>query len=298
MVNFLLIAVCMIAGMLFRHSKTLPGDTHKGINAWIIYIALPAISFKYLPSIKWDKDLIAAIVGPILVWLGGWLFVIIYKRLRGIDNFTAGGLRLVSGLSNTSFVGFPLISAYFGEKYLSIAIICDQVTFLLLSTAGIVVAINSSKKQPLSASVVIKKVLTFPPFLGCLGALVIPHFINIDQAKPLFDKLAGTVGPLALFSIGLQLRFEGWRRELEAICTTLLYKLILAPAAVSLIFFLLAFKGIIPRITVFEAAMPTLLTSGVVADEYGLNPRVSNLIIGIGILVSLVTTGLWYLILR
>ena len=298
MVNFVLIAVCMIAGMLFRHSKTLPVDTHKGINAWIIYIALPAISFKYLPSITWDKDLLAAVLGPVLVWLGGWLFVLLYKRLRDIDNFTAGGLRLVSGLSNTSFVGFPLISAYFGEKYLSIAIICDQVTFLLLSTAGIVVAINSSKKQALSAPAVIKKVLTFPPLLGCLGALIIPHFIDIDQAKPLFDKLAGTIAPLALFSIGLQLRFDGWRNELEAIWTALVYKLILAPAVVSLILFLLSFKGIITKITIFEAAMPALLTSGVVADEYGLNPKVSNLIIGIGILLSLITTGLWYLILK
>ena len=36
--------------------------------------------------------------------------------------------------------------------------------------------------------------------------------------------------------------------------------------------------------------MPTLLTSGVVADEYGLNPKLSNLIIGIGIII--IITGI------
>jgi len=44
--------------------------------------------------------------------------------------------------------------------------------------------------------------------------------------------------------------------------------------------------------------MPTLLTAGVVADEYGLNPKLSNLIIGIGIILSLLTTAGWYYIIR
>lgn len=275
----------------------MPADTHRGVNAWIIYIALPAVSFKYLPHIVWSTNLLAPVMAPILVWLGGWCFVRLYKKANPIDDVTEGGLRLSSGLGNTSFVGFPLIAAYFGEQYLSTAIICDQVTFLLLSTVGVVVAINASKKHPLSAGIVLKKVLRFPPFLGCVIALTLPHLINISVLDPLFDKLAGTVAPLALFSIGLQLRFDGWRDELRPIFTTLIYKLIIGPALVMLIFMALSFKGIIPQISIFEAAMPTLLTSGVVADEYGLNPKLSNLIIGIGIIISLATTGVWYLII-
>jgi predicted permease len=298
MVNFVLIAVCMIAGMLFRRSKTLPADTHRGINAWIIYLALPAVSFKYLPHIIWTTSLLAPVMAPILVWLGGWCFVKFYKKTNTINDTTEGGLRLSTGLGNTSFVGFPLIAAYFGEQYLSTAIICDQVTFLLLSTAGVVVAINASKKQTLSAGLVLKRVLKFPPFLGCVAALTIPHFIDISAIDPLFDKLAATVAPLALFSIGLQLRFDGWRDEIKPILTTLIYKLLIAPALVMLIFFMLSFKGIIPQISIFEAAMPTLLTSGVVADEYGLNPKLSNLIIGIGIILSLLTTAVWYGVLK
>jgi predicted permease len=288
----------MLAGFLFRQSKTLPVDTHRGINAWIIYLALPAVSFKYLPHIVWNTGLLAPVLGPVIVWLGGWCFVKLYKQFNPIDKATEGGLRVVSGLSNTSFVGFPLIAAYFGERYLSTAIICDQLTFFLLSTAGVVVAINSSQKQALSASLLIKRVLKFPPFLGCVAALTIPHFVNISVLDPLFDKLAATVAPLALFSIGLQLRFDGWREELKPLFFTLLYKLLIAPALVMALFMLAAFKGIVTHITIFEAAMPTLLTSGVVADEYGLNPKLSNLIIGIGIILSLLTTGVWYLVLR
>ncbi len=299
MANFILIAVCMLAGMLFRKYGSLPKDAHKGINAWLIYVALPAVSFKYLPHIQWQQSLIFPALSPVIVWLCGWLFVTLYARTqKGMSRATQGGLKLVGGLSNTSFVGFPLIMAWFSDSEIAIAIICDQVTFTLLSTIGIIVAIRSSQQQKLTASLVLKRVLTFPPLIGCVAALTLPRYINFDAINPLFDKLAATVGPLALFSIGLQLKFSGWRGELRHIGATLFYKLILAPTIVLAVVMLLGLKGIIPQISIFEAAMPTLLTSGIIADQYNLNPKVANLVVGIGIILSLLTTAGWYFIIR
>ena len=297
MANFILIGLCILAGILFRKSKTLPKDAHKGINAWIIYIALPAVSFKYLPHIRWTTDLLFPVLAPICVWLIGWLFITLYSRFSKMSIATTGGLKLVSSLSNTSFVGFPLIVAYFSEKELAIAIICDQITFALLSTIGIIIAIRSSQQQKLSAKVVVRKVLTFPPLIGCVLALILPRYLDLSPLNVLFDKLAGTVGPLALFSIGLQLRFGGWFGEMKHISVALFYKLILAPLAVLLIALLLGMNGIITKITIFEMAMPTLLTAGLVADQYNLNPKLSNLVVGIGILLSFITTAVWWLVL-
>jgi malate permease and related proteins len=297
MANFIIIGLCILAGILFRKSKSLPKDAHKGINAWIIYIALPAVSFKYLPHITWTKDLFFPVLAPICVWLFGWVFITLYSRIGNISKATAGGLKLTSSLSNTSFIGFPLIVAYFSEKELAIAIICDQVTFTLLSTIGVIVAIRSSQNQKLSPKLVLKKVLTFPPLIGCVLALTLPHFIDLSSLDPLFEKLAGTVGPLALFSIGLQLKFGGWFSELKHISFALLYKLILAPLIVLVTALVLGMGGMITKITIFEMAMPTLVTAGVVADQYNLNPKLSNLVVGIGILLCFITTGLWWLVL-
>lgn len=288
----------MIAGMLFRMSKMLPADAHKGINAWIIYLALPAVSFKYLPHIHWSSQLLLPVLMPVIVWLGAWLYIKLYSSVNKIGKPTEGCLKLSSGLSNTSFVGFPLIVAYFSDKQLGIAVICDQVTFMVLSTAGVLLAINASQKQELSVSAVVKKVLRFPPFLGCVGALTLPHFIDISSLDPLFDKLALTVAPLALFSIGLQLKFDGWKNELKHVGASTAYKLLIAPALVLGVALLMGLKGMIPKIAIFEAAMPTLLTSGVVAEEYNVNPKLSSLIIGISILMAFATTSLWYHILQ
>lgn len=293
-----MIGICLLAGMLFRRSGTLPAEAHKGINSWLIYLALPAVSFKYLPHIAWSSALLLPALAPVVVWMGAWLYIRIFAAKTHVPAKTEAGLTLSAGLSNTSFVGFPLIAAFFGEKYIAIGVICDQVTFLLLATVGIAVAIKASEAKTLSAVLFIKKIITFPPFLGCMAALIVPHFADISVLNPLFDKLATTVGPLALFSIGLQLQFKGYRDELKRISLTLLYKLAIGPALVALVAVIFRLKGIITQVSIFEMAMPTLLSSSIIADEYQLNPRLSNLIIGIGLLAGFVTTALWWIVLQ
>lgn len=300
MTNFILIGLCIVAGMIFRRSKLLPYDAHKGINAWIIYIALPAVSLHYIPHIKWSTEMLLPVAGPVLIWLGAWLYIRLYASFDKLPKPFEGGLKLVTGLSNTSFVGFPLIAAWFGEQYIGIAIIVDQVTFFLLATAGIVVAMNSSDGHTLKVGILAKKLFSFPPFLGCIMALILPRLIparSFDILDPLFLKLAGTVGPLALFSIGLQLQFNGWKNEFKHISFALLYKLMLAPLLVLSLALMLGIKGDAAHITVFEAAMPTLLTSGIIAEQYKLQSRTCNLIIGIGIVLSFITTIAWYYII-
>lgn len=297
MANFLLIGICIFAGLIVRRYTRLPADAYKGVNALIINLALPAVSFKYLPHMQWTRAMLLPAVMPVIVWLCGWLYIRIYASKAKLDKPTESGLKLVTGLSNTSFVGFPLVAAYFSDSALGIAVICDQVSFMLLATAGIVVAINASEKHTLSVGLVAKKVFLFPPFIACIAALMLPLFVDLSPLDPLFDKLAATVAPLALFSIGLQMKFNGWRRQFRHISVSLLYKLALAPLIIYAVAGMFGMRGIIPQISIFEAAMPSFLTAGIVASEYNLNPTLSSLVVGISILVSFFTTALWYLII-
>jgi predicted permease len=294
MTNFLLIGVCIIAGMLIRNAGILPKDAHKGINTWIIYIALPAVSFKYLPSINWSYELLFPAIVPIIVALGGFLYTRFIFKNSSLDKPSIGGLSLITSLSNTSFVGFPLVAAYYGEQEIGTAVICDQITFLLLATVGVIVAINASESHTLTADIIVKKVLFFPPLIGCTAALTLPHLVDITPLNPLFDKLAGTVAPLALFSIGLQLQFEGWKNEIKTISTSLFYKLLIGPAIVTCIALIFQLKGKLIQVSIFEMAMPSLLSAAVVANEYNLNPRLTNLVVGIGIILGFFTTALWF----
>lgn len=297
MTNFVLIGLCILVGFLLRKYTSLPKEAHKGVNAWIINVALPAVSFKYLPHIEWNSSLLLPVLMPVIVWLCAGLYVKIYASRNAVSRQTAAALLLSTGLSNTSFVGFPLTVAYFGEQELSTAVICDQVTFMILATAGILLAIKASGSSNPSPSSIIKKIIFFPPFIACIAALVIPVFVDISPLDNVFDTLAGTIGPLALFSIGLQIKFDGWKNEIKHVSYALLFKLILAPLIMLAIVLLANIKNNIAQVTVFESAMPSFLTASIVATEYNLNPPLSTLITGICIVISFITTAIWFWII-
>ncbi|MES2131985.1 MAG: AEC family transporter [Bacteroidota bacterium] len=294
MANFILIGFCILAGVLFRYRKLVPSDTHKGINVWIINIALPAVSFKYLTHLDLSSNLIIPAISPLVVFAGAILFIFLVGKFFKMNKSQHGAMQLTSGLSNTSFVGFPLILAYFSEKEISIAIICDQVTFLLFSLFGIAIAVNSTGSGKVSTGELFKKVVTFPPLLGCIAALLIPKESDLSLIEPVFAMLAATVAPLALFSVGLQLSLKGWKEEVKPMLIVLSYKLFLAPALVLSILILLNLHGTISKIAVFEAAMPVFLSATILADRYNLSPRFTNLIIGVSILLSFGTTWIWW----
>lgn len=298
MSSFVLIVVCIAAGILLRRYEVVPPYAYKGINAWIIYVALPAVSLKYLPKLTFDAAILFPLLAPVAVWVGAWLFVQLVRSGQSWSKPTVGALILCTGLCNTSFVGFPLVTAYFGEDALSHAVICDQVTFLLLATAGLIMSVRHSNVHQLNATLLIKKIISFPPLWGCILALVLPRLFSLSPLEPLFDKLAGTVGPLALFSIGLQLKFTGWKDERKHLLLVVVYKLILAPLLVFCIYQLLNHTHTAGKVTVFESAMPTLLTASVIADEYSLNTKLVNLCVGVTIVLSFFTTPIWYMVLR
>lgn len=295
MVNFVLIAVCIIAGMVFKATKSIHPDAHKGINTWILYLALPAVSFKYLPKVKWTAEMLFPIAATFLVAVFCFFFMMFYSKSKGYSRRSRSTLELTSGYSNTSFIGFPLISAFYGESLLSIAIICDQTMFLALSTLGIIAAVKGgSRSGKVSATFILKRLITFPPLIGCISALILSQFIDFSSAEPFFDKLAATVSPLALFSVGLQLKFNGWKKLIPQMSASMLYKLILAPAMVLGLALLLNIKGDVAKITIFEAAMPTVVTSSIIAEQFRLNTKLTNLIIGFSIIVGFLTSAVWY----
>lgn len=298
MVNFVLIGVCILAGMIFKATKSIHPDAHKGINTWILYLALPAASFRYLPKVHWTKEMFFPIAATFLIAVVCFFFMMFYSKSKGYSRRSRSTLELTSGYSNTSFIGFPLISAFYGESLLSIAIICDQTMFFALSTLGIIAAVKGgSRSGKVSAMFIFKRLITFPPLLGCIGALVLSQFVDLTTAEPFFDKLAATVSPLALFSVGLQLKFNGWKKLAPQMSVSMLYKLILAPAMVFGIALLFGIKGDIAKITIFEAAMPTVVTSSIIVEQFRLNTKLANLIIGFSILVGFLTTAIWYKII-
>src|SRR4030065_2967052 len=110
--------------------------------------------------------------------------------------------------------------------------------------------------------------------------------------------MGNTLTPLALLSVGFQMRLTHFNAHKLELGIGLLFKLILAPAALYIIyFFITQERGLIFDITIFESAMPPMITAAIVATEFKLNKELAAMLVGIGIVLSFLTLTLWWMIL-
>ncbi|SFT38921.1 hypothetical protein SAMN05216474_0281 [Lishizhenia tianjinensis] len=294
MANFLLILICFVAGFVMRKTKVLQDGSHLGINAWIIYVALPAAALFYLPKITWSNDLWLPVLTPLICWIGAWVLTQSVQRYFKFDRPTRAGFLIVTGLGNTSFIGFPLISAYYGEEYLSIAAIVDQANFFLLAVFASFVAMKNEPGGNVSLKFILRKLVTFPPFFALPLAFVLPRYMDMTQIEPLFKTLAATLSPLAIFSVGIQFELKDLKSIWKPVAAASIYKLILSPILVLLLALLLNITGMPRTISVFEAGMGTMISAGILNDQFNLNPKLSNTIVFTTILLSFLTSGVLY----
>ena len=298
MINFFIIAIAIAVGILFKKYQKLPENSHRVINLWIVYIALPSIALRYIPKMNWNWDLTLIILTPWVIFLSALICIVIVSRFYKIDLATKAAILLTVGFSNMSFLGYPITEAFYGTEGLKLAILCDQSSFIAVSSLGIFTASFASQgKGNFSIKDILKKVFSFPPTLAFLLAFLLPNFINMEIIDPILESLGATMVPMALFSIGLQLKLKDWKADKFLLSFALGYKLILAPIFILLFSLLLNVESIYRQVGVIESAMAPMVVGTIIATEFGLNPKLSNTILSVGIPISFLTTYFWYLLL-
>lgn len=297
MSNLLLLTLCLIAGVLLRLSGKISPDGHKPLNVFIIFVALPALVLQHVHALRLEPGLLMPALAPWLVFGAGAALFLLLLKAGVISRSTAGALILTSALGNTSFVGLPMIEAYYGKDLLGVGLVADQLgTFMCLGIPGIILAarLASTGEKP-GAAEIARRILLFPPFLTLVVALLLRPVEYPAWAEALLSRLGDTLTPLALVSVGLQLRLGDVGRLRRELALGLGYKLLVAPALALLVFGLfLGSRGPVFQVTIFEAAMAPMITGSIVAQEQDLNPPLAALMVGVGVPLSLVTLFGWF----
>ena len=300
MSNLILLFVCLIIGIVLKKSKIIPENFHTSLNAFVINISLSAFSLYYISKI----ELNSSVIYPVLVvWIGIFAAILFFAGLGKIFGWKSsliGALIMCAGFGNTSFVGIPLIQAMYGEEGLKTVMLVDQPGFVALSTVGILVAnfYSGSKDSMLKH---LSKILKFPPFIAFVIALLLNIF-SIEIPKD-FDevlmKLGATTVPLALVSVGSQMQWKKIeKKEGFHLFIGLLFKLVLLPLIILVIYkYIFHQNGDVIDICILEAAMAPMITAAIIASAHDLEPKFCNLMVAVGIPLSILTVGIWHLLL-
>lgn len=290
-----LIALALLAlGYALQRSRALPENAAQTLNTVVLYVCLPAAVLRYVPRLTWSPDLLAIAAVPWLLLPAIVFAVALCARLLRLRDDQRAVLLLTVALGNTSFLGYPLTRALIGEHALPYAVVYDQLgAFLMLSTFGLWVLARYGGDVPPSARAMLARILRFPPLWALiLGATAMPAQPPawIDDA---LRMLADALLPLAMLTVGLSVRFAMPRDELAPLGAGLTLKLVAVPAAAYALTPWLGLHGEIARTTVFEAAMPPMITAGALAIAHNLAPRLAAAMVGYGLLLSLLTLPWW-----
>jgi len=297
MSSFILLFGCLLLGLILRRVPDFPRNSPLVLNQFIIYISMPALALYFIPEVALDSAVLLPVAVAWICFGGAALLFWSLGNTFGWSRKLIGCLILTAGFGNTSFIGFPVIEAIYGKEGLKTAILVDQPgTFMVLSTLGIALAAYFSRGEAGTGGIV-KRIIRFPPFLMFVLALGINlvgwHFPA--EMKDVFQRLGSTVSPLALVSVGMQLKVERRSRHWGFLALGLVYQLVLAPLLIWLLYVpMMGQRGQVVQVCVLEAAMAPMITASIVAASYGLKPRLANMMVGIGIPVSILTLAAWY----
>ncbi len=274
----------------------MPVNTPAVLNTFIIHVSLPALTLLYVHDLNLSGQIgLMAGMAWILFALSAGFFWAIGKWLN-LPRSTVGALVLTGGLGNTSYLGLPMIEAYYGSEGLTTGLIVDQLgSFLVLSIMGITVAGLYSTGRP-SIGAMFKRITQFPPFIALVIALIFIPTEYPEWLTMVLKRLGDTLAPLALVSVGYQLRLGHLAGNGRNLAIGLGFKLVLAPLILFLLYVpLLGAHGQAIQITLFEAAMPPMITAAILATEHDLDPHLATLMVAVGMIFSFATlTGWWW----
>lgn len=299
MSNLILLVVCFVAGMLLRRGGRLSDKAPAAFNSFIIHISLPALTLLYVHDLRWNSGYVLAAATAWLHFGFAAVFFWMLGKAWQLPRATTGALMLTGGLGNTSFFGLPMIETFYGKEGIATGIIVDQLgSFLVLSSLGIIVA-NLYSSGSTSASAILRKIMRFPPFIAVMIALALIPVDYPGWAVTVLKRLGDTLAPLALVSVGYQLHLGHLAGNGRNLAVGLAFKLFLAPFVLYWLYVqLLGAGGQVIQVSLFEAAMPPMITAGIIATEHDLDPQLANLMVAVGLVLAFFTLSGWWWVMR
>jgi malate permease and related proteins len=300
-VHLIFLFVALSIGIGLKQAKVAGKDAHTVLNNVILYVCLPATSLVYTTTAHFEARYWLAVLMPWLLYIGSFVFFRwVLPRFVRLHPHTEAVLLITAGIPSISFVGFPIFEMLYGTEGLRIGVLMSQAgSFLVCGTLGVITASVYAAEQP-SFIKITKDVITFPTFIAFCVAVVLNIF-NIGIADILLQilkKLSAPFSLLALISVGLQIELNYKSLQINHLKFGLLYKLIVCPAIIYVLYFL--FFGqhdITAQACLLGSGLGSMNMAAVVALRYNLNPTLAAQMVGISIPLSLITIGTIYFLI-
>lgn len=298
MANFILIGLFVSLGILFRRIKAFPDDTAQTLNMFALYVSLPAVILLKAPDLTLTGETVVAAIIPWCMLLLSALLILFLSKRCDWSRSTTGVLMLVVPLGNTSFMGVPMVNAFFGEEGIPHLILYDQIgTMVIFATYGsAILSYYSGEKS--GARTMVRRAILFPPTLALLAGLLCRNWSYPEAMVAILQNLSGTLTPLVMTAIGFQMTLRLRPTTLAPLGTGLAIKLMIAPLIALLGCRILGIENLAADVAIFEAGMPPMVTASALAAAAGMGVELAIALAGLGIVLAFISLPLLYALIQ
>ena len=299
MSNFIITITYLIIGILLRRVPKFPKESATTLNLFVIYVSLPALVLLKIPEMTFSSRALVPVFMPWCMLLVSALLVLTAARIFKWNREVTGCLMLMIPLGNTSFLGIPMVQAFFGNSGIPYAVLYDQLgSFIALATYGsVILAIYGKDEARQSIRDIIVKIVTFPPLIALVIATLSKNLTYPEIITHILKALSSTLVPVVMIAVGFQLYLRLEPKVLTPLATGLFIKLIIAPVVALLLCVMAGLRNEAAQVSIFEAGMPPMVSAGALALIANLSPRLTAALVGAGIIVCFATLPLIYKIM-
>ena len=297
MENFVLIGLFVLLGALFRRLEAFPRDSAQVLNMFALYVSLPAVILLKAPQIAFSREALAPALVPWAMLVLSAAAVLLAGRSFGWSRPVIGVLLLVVPIGNTSFMGVPMVQAFFGAPGIPPLIIYDQFgTMAIFATYGSFILALYGRESSVDLPGIARRALLFPPTMALIAGLALRSWPYPQAVVHVLQNIAATLTPLVMTAIGFQMRRLS-PTLLPPLGWGLGIKLLAAPLLTLLVCRLAGLHGLPVDIAIFEAGMPPMVTAGALAVAADMEPDLAVALVGLGIILAFASLPLVFLLL-
>ena len=203
----------VLMGYLAAHRRVLPESAIGGLNAFVLYFALPAMLLRFGMTTPIGQLLNPVVLGvSLLASLGIVAFTLAVTLSPRVQMKDAAFGALVAAFPNTGFMGVPLLATLLGNAAAG-PVICAMLTDLFVTTSLCIALAQAHEAKGAGTREALLRALKGPlsnplPWSIAVGATVSVLGWRLEgPLATLVDMLADAASPVALFTIGAVL----WR---------------------------------------------------------------------------------------
>lgn len=272
--NIIPLSLMIAVGALLYRAFHLDIKTLSKLN---FYLFSPAVMFKML----YESTLSLKVLGLVLLFFT-FYFIVMYGmmevviRLRGYNSSMKSAMRNSVLFYNSANYGIPLNQLVFvGDPFtLSIQVIIMMMQNILPNTYGIY-NVNAHKNDLKKTMLTI---LSMPTLYAIPLAFVLRGW-HVSIPDPIYIPIGYVSDAFiatALVTLGVQLGSMKWKFQFSDVLVSNVLRLLIGPAIGALIVLLMGLEGDTAKALILSCAVPTSLSSVLLAVEFDNEPEFSS----------------------